>query len=97
MPYRISKADINHIAEILPDAYVLGENGETIELVVQGAVDPQTALPVAVAINEDNIDEYRKNKRRELLEEVRQVQAVKTNVKKRVLSAIVNNAIRSMH
>ena len=95
MPYRISKADIENIADVLPDAYVLDDNGKTVELVLQGSVDPKTAVPIAIVINEDNIDEYRREKRQQLINEVREVQSFKCNVKKRVLCAIINNAVNN--
>ena len=96
MPYRISKSDIEKIADVLPDAYVLENGGETVELVLQGVVDPTTANPIAQVIDEEKLEEYRKAKRQQLINEVREVQSFKPNVKKRVLSAIVNNAVRSI-
>ena len=96
MPYRISKSDIENIADILPDAYVLDDNGRTVELVLQGAVDPQTAAHVCSIVNEDNIEEYRKERRQQFLDEVREVQSFSTSLKKRVLCAIVNDAINSI-
>ena len=47
MPYRISKSDIKRIADVLPDAYVIENGSETVEIVLQGAVDPTTANPIA--------------------------------------------------
>ena len=96
MPYRISKADIDKIADILPDAYVLDDNGETVEVVLQGAIDSQTAAKIFSVVNEDNIEEYRKARRQQFLDEVREVQSFKTNVKKRALCAIVNDAVNSI-
>lgn len=96
MPYRISKADIDNIADILPDAYVLTDGGETVEIVLQGSIDRQTAAQICSVVNEDNIEEYRKERRQQFLDEVREVQSFKTNVKKRVLCAIVNDAINSI-
>jgi len=95
MPYRISKSDIENIADVLPDAYVLDDDGKTVELVLQGDVDPQTAVPIAVVIDEEVIEEYRKEKRQQLINEVREVQSYKCNVKKRVLCAIINNAVNN--
>ena len=95
MPYRISKSDIENIADVLPDAYVLDDNGKTVELVLQGSVDPQTAVSIAVVVDEDNIEQYRKEKRQQLINEVREVQSFKCNVKKRVLCAIINNAVNN--
>jgi len=97
MPYRISISDIKRIADVLPDAYVIENGGETVELVLQGAVDPTTANPIAHVINEKNIEEYQKAKRLQLIEEVREIQSFKSSVKKRVLCAIVNDAIHSIH
>ena len=96
MPYRISKSDIENIADILPDAYVLDNNGDTVEIVIQGAVDPQTAAQICSVVNEDIIEEYRRERRQQFLDEIREVQSFKTNVKKRVLCAIVNDAINSI-
>lgn len=93
MPYRISISDIKRIADVLPDAYVIENGGETVELVLQGVVDPTTANPIAYVINED----YQKAKRLQLIEEVREIQSFKSSVKKRVLCAIVNDAIHSIH
>ena len=95
MPYRISKADIENIADVLPDAYVLDDNGKTVELVLQGSVDPKTAVSIALVVDEEKIDEYRKEKRQQLINEVREVQSFKCNVKKRVLCAIINNAVNN--
>ena len=95
MAYRISKSDIENIADVLPDAYVLDDDGKTVELVLQGDVDPQTAVPIAVVIDEEVIEEYRKEKRQQLINEVREVQSYKCNVKKRVLCAIINNAVNN--
>jgi hypothetical protein len=97
MPYRISRSDINRIADVLPDAYVIENGDETVELVLQGAVDRTTANPIAHAINEENIEEYQKAKRLQLIEEVREIQSFKASVEKRVLCAIVNDAIRVIH
>lgn len=97
MAYRISKADIKNIADILPDAYVLDDNGETVELVIQGSVDPQSAAQIIHVVDEDSIDQYKKNKRQQFLDEVREVRSFKTNVKKRALCAIINDAINSIH
>lgn len=97
MPYRIHKSDIQKIAEVLPDAYVLDEHDDTVELVLQGNTDPTTVMPIAHAVNEDGLEEYRKVKRQQLIDEVREVQSFNTNVKKRVLTAIVNDAVRSIH
>lgn len=96
MPYRISKADIDNIADILPDAYVLDDNGKTVEIVLQGSIDCQSAAQICSVVNEDNIEEYRKVRRQQFLDEVREVQSFKTNVKRRVLCAIVNDAINSI-
>ena len=96
MPYRISRADIDNIADILPDAYVLADDGKTVEIVLQGSVDRQTAAQIFSVVNEDNIEEYRKERRQQFLDEVREVQSFKTNVKKRVLCAIINDAINSI-
>ncbi len=95
MAYRISTSDIENIADVLPDAYVLDDDGKTVELVLQGDVDPQTAVPIAVIIDEEIIEEYRKEKRQQLINEVREVQSYKCNVKKRVLCAIINNAVNN--
>ena len=97
MPYRIRKSDIDRIADVIPDAYVIDNAGDTVELVLQGNTDPQTVFPVAQAFNEDRIDEYRKAKKQQLIDEVQEIQSFNTNVKKRVLAAIVNDAIRSIH
>jgi len=96
MPYRISKSDIENIADVLPDAYVLDDNGKTVELVLQGSVDPKTAASIAVVVDEEKIDEYRKEKRQQLIEEVREVQSyTRCDIKKRVLCAIINNAVNN--
>ncbi len=97
MPYRISKSDINRIADVLPDAYVIENGGETVEIVLQGVVDPTTANPIAHVINEKNIDEYQKAKRLQFIEEVREIQSFKSSVKKRVLCAIVNDAVHRIN
>ncbi len=97
MPYRISKSDIELIADVLPDAYVLDDNGETVELVLQGTVDPKSGNCIATVVNEENLDEYRKARRQQLLAEVREIQSFKTNTKKRVLYAIINDACNSIH
>ena len=97
MSYRISKSDIELIADVLPDAYVLDDNGETVELVLQGTVDPKSGNCIATVVNEEKLDEYRKARRQQLLAEVREVQSFKTNVKKRVLYAIINDACNSIH
>lgn len=97
MPYRIRKRDIEKIADVLPDAYVIENGGDTVELVLQGNTDPTTATPIAHAVDEGELEEYRKAKRQQLIDEVREVQSFNTNVKKRVLAAIVNDAIRSIH
>lgn len=97
MPYRIRKKDIEKIADVLPDAYVIEDGGNTVELVLQGHTDPKTATPIAHAVDEGVLEEYRKAKRQQLIDEVREVQSFNTNVKKRVLAAIVNDAIRSIH
>lgn len=44
-----------------------------------------------------NIDDYRKAKREQLLAEVREIQSFKSTVSKRVLYAIVNGAVNSIH
>ncbi|KKL85695.1 hypothetical protein LCGC14_1952130 [marine sediment metagenome] len=93
MAYRISKHDFENIADVLPDAYILDDNGNTIELVLQGVVDPQTANPIATIIDE----EYRKEKRQQFINEVREVLSFKTSVKKRALCAIINDAVNSLH
>ena len=92
MAYRISKNDFENIAEVLPDAYILDDNGDTIELVLQGVVDPQTANPIAIVVDE----EYRKTKRQQLINEVREVLSFKTSVKKRVLCRLINDAVNSI-
>ncbi len=97
MSYRISKSDIKRIADVLPDAYVIENGSETVELVLQGAVDPTTANPIAYIINEKNIDEYQKAKRLQFIEEVREIQSFKSSVKKRVLCAIVNDAVHRIN
>ena len=97
MPYRISKSDINKIADVLPDAYVIENGGETVEIVLQGAVDPTTANPIVHVINEKNIDEYQKAKRQQFIEEVREIQSFKSSVMKRVLCAIVNDAVHRIN
>lgn len=93
MAYRISISDIKRIADVLPDAYVIENGDETVELVLQGAVDPTTANPIAYIINED----YQKAKRLQLIEEVREIQSFKSSVKKRVLCAIVNDAVHRIN
>ena len=95
MAYRISKSSIDHIAEVLPDAYVLNNDGKVVELVTVDQTE-QAAYPVAVAVEEENIDQYRKEKRQRLIDEVREVQSFKPNVRKRVLCAIVNDAVNSI-
>lgn len=97
MPYRISKSDIKKIADVLPDAYVLENGGSSVEIVLQGAVDPTTANPIAEIVEEDALEEYRKVKRQQLINEVQEIQSFNTNVKKRVLAAIVNDAVRCIH
>ena len=97
MPYRISKSDIKKIADVLPDAYVIENGNETVEIVLQGAVDPTTANPIVYVINEKNIDEYQKAKRLQFIEEVREIQSFKSSVKKRVLCAIVNDAVHRIN
>lgn len=94
--YRISKADIENIADILPDAYVLDDKGDTVELVLQGTVDPQTAACICTAINEDSLEEYRRERRQQYLDEVREIQSFSRSVKKRALYTIVNDAINSI-
>ena len=94
--YRISKSDIENIADILPDAYVLDDKGLTVELVLQGSVDPQTAAQIFTVINEDNIEEYRRERRQQFLDEVREIQSFSRNVQRRVLYTIVNDAINSI-
>ena len=61
---------------------------------LEGIVDPTTANPIAHAVNEENIEEYQKAKRLQLIEEVREIQSFKASVDKHVLCAIVNDAIR---
>jgi len=97
MPYRISISDFKRIADVLPDAYVIENGNETVELVLQGAVDPTTANPIAHVINEKNIEEYQRAKRLQLIEEVREIQSFKSSVRKRVLCAIINDAVHSIH
>ena len=97
MAYRISKSDIEHIAAVLPDAYVLDDDGKRVEIVLQGGVDPKSAMPLVVAVNEENVDEYRKQTRQQLLNEVREVRSFKANMKKRVLCRIVNDAVNSIN
>ena len=97
MPYRISKRDIERIAEVLPDAYIIENGGDSVELVLHSAVDPQTATPIAEVIPEEKIDEYSQTKRQQLIDEVREIQSFKTSVHKRVLAALVNDAVRSIH
>lgn len=93
MPYRISRSDINRIADVLPDAYVINEGDTAMELVLQGNVDPTTANPIAHVVKEDYVQE--KAKKQQLIEEVREIQSMKT-IKKRVLYAILNDAIYSI-
>lgn len=97
MSYRISKSDFKRIADVLPDAYVIENGSETVEIVLQGAVDPTTANPIAYVINEKNLDEYQKAKRLQFIEEVREIQSFKSSVKKRVLCAIVNDAVHRIN
>ena len=97
MPYRISKQDIERIADVLPDAYVLENGGDSVELVLHSHMDPQTATPIAEVIPEEKVEEYSKNVRQQLIEEVREIQSYKCSVQKRVLYAIVNDAVRSIH
>lgn len=97
MPYRIRKKDIEKIADVLPDAYVLENGGDTVELVLQGHTDPTTATPIAQAVKEGELEEYRKAKRQQLIDEVQEIQSFNANVKKRVLVAIVNNAVRTIN
>ena len=85
------------IADVLPDAYILENGEESMELVLQGHVDPTTVNPIARVINEESVDEYQRVKRRQLIEEIREVQSYKTSVPKRVLCAIVNQALRSIN
>lgn len=97
MSYRISKTAIKNIAEVLPDAFVIENGNDVVELVLQGEVDPSAVSPIAIVVDEDSIDEYRKTKRQQFIDEVREVQSLKHNISKRVLSSIVNSAIRSIH
>jgi hypothetical protein len=97
MPYRISKADIEKIADVLPDAYIIENGGESVDLVLQGSVDPTSVNLLAQAIDEEKIEDYLKTKRQQLIEEVREIQSFKASVEKRVLCAIVNDAVRSIH
>jgi hypothetical protein len=52
---------------------------------------------LAQAIDEEKIEDYLKTKRQQLIEEVREIQSFKASVEKRVLCAIVNDAVRSIH
>jgi len=96
MPYRISKTDIENIADILPDAYVIEINDDSLDLVIKGDVDRKSAARIFSGINEDKFDSYRKERRQQFLDEVHEVRSFKPNVKKRVLCAIVNDAINSI-
>jgi hypothetical protein len=96
MPYRISKSCIRKIADVLPDAYLLENGDESVEVVLQGYVDPKTATSIVEAIDEDKLDEYRKAKRQQLIDEVEEIRSFNASVKKRVLAAIVNDAVRSI-
>lgn len=91
MPYQVTRTDIENIVSVLPDA-VMDDTGDIV--IIQ---DRENCQPVMVAVNLERVEEERKAKRQQLLQEVREVQSFKANVKKRVLCAIVNNAINSIH
>ena len=64
-----------------------------------GAGDQCTAaaiLVLAEAIDEEKLDDYRKAKRQQLIDEVQEIRSFDSCVKKRVLAAIVNDAVRSV-